>query len=587
MDEIIARSGFEPGTIIAGKYRIDRWLAEGGMGFVVAGTHLTLDQPVALKFLRQGMSLQPEALARFTREGKAAALLRSEYVARVFDAGVTDEGMPYMAMEYLEGESLAFSLQRQGVLDVSSAAEYIVQACEGLAEAHSRAIVHRDIKPYNLFLVERAVGWRAIKVLDFGISKASFADATHIATSSIIGSPCYMSPEQLRSSASVDHRTDIWSLGATLYELLAGKSAFDAYLSLPEIVASILANPAPDVRELRPGVPLELAAIIVRCLAKNRHVRFQSAGELAMALLPFAPPRAHVPAERAASMAPAPPADRVLNVATGSFPMLPGGEGQWLDFAESLGGRATRTEFAVRSEEGGPTKTEPGGSTAPLALSVAGSEALENLEVRREKAPAPTKSIRGWAAAASIALGVGAVLVAVLVGPRVGATKSATFTAANASPSASATPPDPGPIARLTALPEEAERVELVVRVSPPQSRLTVDDQPVENPYRVTYPKDGPSHSIEARAWGYEPRSEVVSLARDTVVDLELERHVQSFSVTTTPASRANRVTPESSRGSRGSASAATAAPAKQDITSAGGHSPLRPIEVNDPYGAK
>jgi hypothetical protein len=579
MDESIVRSGFEPGTIIAGKYRIDRWLAEGGMGFVVAGTHLHLDQPVALKFLRQGMSLQPEALARFTREGKAAALLRSEYVARVFDAGVTAEGMPYMAMEYLEGESLALSLQRQGVLDVSSAAEYIIQACEGLAEAHSRAIVHRDIKPYNLFLVERAAGWRAIKVLDFGISKASFADATHIATSSIIGSPCYMSPEQLRSSASVDHRTDIWSLGATLYELLGGKSAFDAYLSLPEIIASILANPAPDVRELRPDVPQELAAIIVRCLAKNRHVRFQSAGELATALLPFAPPRAHVPAERAASMAPTPPVDRGLNVATGSFPMLPGGEGQWLDFAESLGGRATRTEFAVRGEERGPTKMEPGGSTAPLALSVAGAETLENSE--EQEAAAPERPTRGWVAASAIALGVGAVLVSVLVGTRAGATKAATITAANASPPASAALPDPGPVARLAPLQEEAERVELVVRVSPPQSRLTVDDQPVENPYRVTYPKDGPSHSIEARAWGYEPRSEVVSLARDTVVDLALERHVEW----SPPAPRANRVTPESSKGARGSATAA--APAKQDITSAGGHSPLRPIEVNDPYGAQ
>jgi len=588
MDESTAASGFEPGTIIAGKYRIDRRLAEGGMGFVVAGTHLHLDQPVALKFLREGMTLQPEALARFTREGKAAALLRSEYVARVLDAGVTAEGMPYLAMEYLEGESLALALQRQGPLDVSSAAEYVIQACEGLAEAHSRGIVHRDIKPYNLFLVERAIGWRTIKILDFGISKSSLANAGNIVTGSILGSPCYMSPEQLRSSASVDHRTDIWSLGATLYELIVGRSAFDAFLTLPEIVASILANPAPDVRELRPDVPEELAAIIVRCLAKNRQVRFQSAGELARALLPFAPTRAHVPALRAASMAPAPPVDRV-NVATGSFPMLPGGEGQWLEFAEGAAGRTTGTELSVRSEVRGPAKTESSPSTAPLALVIAGSGAPENPREPQQEAPPPKKPIRGWIATATLALGVAAALLFVWAGTRGGATKSdAASTGANASPPVSATVPDPGSAAGLAVPSAASDRVELVVRVSPPQSHLIVDGQPVENPFRVTYPKNGPSHSILARAWGYEPKSEVVSLARDTVVDLELDRNVVSASIATIPASsRANRVAPAGTPESRGSASSGAAAATKQDITPAGGQAPLRAIEVNDPYGAQ
>ena len=142
-----SRLAVEIGSIVAGKYRIDRILAEGGMGVVVAATHLHLEQSVALKFLRGGVNMQLDALARFTREAKAAAQLRSEYVARVIDAGATEDGTPYMAMEYLEGQSLARTLQTLGRLDVASAVEYAIQACEGLAEAHSRRIVHRDIKP--------------------------------------------------------------------------------------------------------------------------------------------------------------------------------------------------------------------------------------------------------------------------------------------------------------------------------------------------------------------------------------------------------------------------------------------------------
>ena len=296
------------GTVVAGKYRVERTLAEGGMGLVVAAMHLHLGQYVALKFLRENredVDSQWDSLARFRAEAKAVAQLRSEHVAHVLDAGLTDDGTPYMVMEYLEGCSLALTLQMQGPLDVETATEYVIHACEGLAEAHAHGIVHRDIKPHNLFLVERSGGWYAIKIVDFGISKFAFSDTANVVTGVIIGSPCYMSPEQLRSTATVDHRSDIWSLGATLHELLAGRAAFDASQTLPELVTAILERPAPALRTLRPEVPEELAAIVTRCLARDRETRFQSAGELAMALLPFAPPRARVPAERAAAMKPA------------------------------------------------------------------------------------------------------------------------------------------------------------------------------------------------------------------------------------------------------------------------------------------
>jgi serine/threonine-protein kinase len=159
------------GGVVSGKFRIDRVLGEGGMGVVVAATHLQLDEPVALKFLRSEAVAESEALGRFMREAKAAAKLKSEHVARVLDVAVTDEGSPYIVMEYLEGRDLSRTVQGDGPLDVASATEFVIQACEGLSEAHARGIVHRDIKPENLFLVERTQGWKTVKILDFGISK--------------------------------------------------------------------------------------------------------------------------------------------------------------------------------------------------------------------------------------------------------------------------------------------------------------------------------------------------------------------------------------------------------------------------------
>jgi eukaryotic-like serine/threonine-protein kinase len=290
------------GEVVAGKFRIERVLGQGGMGVVVAATHLQLDEIVALKFLRAHASADPETVARFTREARAAAKLKSEHVARVLDAGVTDEGTPYIVMEHLEGRTLGRLLEEQGRLDVATAAEFAIQTCEGLAEAHARGIVHRDIKPENLFLVERSQGWRVVKILDFGISKfevARGAAESNISTQSMMGSPCYMSPEQLRSTASVDHRTDIWSLGATMFELLAGGTPFRAGQSLPQLIAEILEKPTPRLVDYWHDVPEELSAVVARCMAKNRDDRFANAAEVALAFLPFAPKRVRSNVERA------------------------------------------------------------------------------------------------------------------------------------------------------------------------------------------------------------------------------------------------------------------------------------------------
>jgi serine/threonine-protein kinase len=294
MEQAGSQSPAVVGQIIAGKFRIDRVLAEGGMGLVVAATHLHLDQVVAIKLPRRDICGDGEALGRFTREAKAAAQLKSEHVARVLDAGITEDGS--------EGQSLARLLEIHGPLDVQTATEYAIQVCEGLAEAHARGIVHRDVKPGNLFLVERAPGWHTVKLLDFGISKASLVGKGNLETSIIMGSPCYMSPEQLRSTATVDQRTDLWSLGVTLYELLAGRSPFDGALPLADLFVTILERPAPNLRDVRPEIPEALAATVARCLERDLDARFQTAAEVARALVTFAPARARHTASRAESM---------------------------------------------------------------------------------------------------------------------------------------------------------------------------------------------------------------------------------------------------------------------------------------------
>src|SRR5882757_1638147 len=213
------------GDVLAGKYRVEKILGIGGMGMVVAATHLELDQRVALKFMLPSAAEQPETAARFLREARAAGRLNSDHVCRMVDLGRFDSGAPYIVMEYLQGESLAAMLRRHGPLRVSDAVDFILQAVEGLAEAHAHGIVHRDLKPDNLFLHKRNDGGTIVKVLDFGISKVSVTGVS-TKTGDIMGSPAYMAPEQMESTRGVDHRADVWSLGVVLYQLVVGKAPF-------------------------------------------------------------------------------------------------------------------------------------------------------------------------------------------------------------------------------------------------------------------------------------------------------------------------------------------------------------------------
>ncbi|HEX4352856.1 MAG TPA: serine/threonine-protein kinase, partial [Polyangiales bacterium] len=235
------------GDVIAGKYVVERVIGEGGMGVVLAARHLELDQRVAIKFLLPEIAETGMAAERFRREARAAARIRGQHVCRVLDVGTLETGIPFMVMEYLEGRDLASELEDRGRMPVEEAVGYVLQACEALAEAHANGVIHRDLKPANLFLEACADGSRRLKVLDFGVSKSLIEgtagrQAALTKTSSLVGSPLYMSPEQLDSARDVDARTDIWALGVVLYELIAGHTPFNGD-TIPQLVTAVLHDP--------------------------------------------------------------------------------------------------------------------------------------------------------------------------------------------------------------------------------------------------------------------------------------------------------------------------------------------------------
>jgi len=278
------------GALLAGKYRVERVLARGGMGVVCAAIHTQLDQRVALKFLLPDSEPNEHSRLRFLREARAAVRLRSEHVARVLDVGTAEEGAPYIVMEYLEGKDLADVLVERGRLPEAEAVGYVLQAAEAVAEAHALGIIHRDLKPANLFLTRRPDGSPCVKVLDFGISKAlDGAPASGLTqATAMIGTPHYMSPEHIRSSKNVDARSDIWAMGMILYELVTGVVAFPRE-TLPELCSAIILDPIPPPRAVVPHLSEGVERALTITLAKAPENRPQSLAELAALLAPFAP----------------------------------------------------------------------------------------------------------------------------------------------------------------------------------------------------------------------------------------------------------------------------------------------------------
>lgn len=290
------------GEILDAKYRIEEVIGVGGMGIVVAAHHLELDWRVALKFLLPQAAQSEELVRRFVREAKASVKLKGQHVAEVLDVGRLDDSRAYIVMEYLDGRDLGVEIAgAEEPFAIEDAVTWVLQACEGLAEAHAHGIIHRDLKPGNLFLTCVGEGKRVVKLLDFGISKSINPTASEVLsltkTEMLLGSPLYMAPEQLRSSKDADERSDIWSLGAIAYELLSGHVPFEA-TTLLDLCFKVVQEVCRDVRELRPEISPELASVVMRCLEKDPEARWSDIGALAAALEPFASPASEGSADR-------------------------------------------------------------------------------------------------------------------------------------------------------------------------------------------------------------------------------------------------------------------------------------------------
>jgi serine/threonine protein kinase len=290
-----ANKPIEPGERIANRYVVERFVAEGGMSIVVAAMHEDLGEQVAIKILKPSFLGDEDLVRRFAREAKTTARIKSDYSVKIYDVGFDDRRGPFMVMEFLEGRDLSQILEVEKRLEGKRAAELFIQACDALAAAHSTKVIHRDVKPQNLFIQKKG-SLETLKMLDFGISKAALTgsvlknDISMVETTTLLGSPVYMSPEQMRSSSKVDARSDIWSFGVSLYEALTGAAPFEAE-TVTELCALVLEEipklPHERIASIDPG----LSDVVMKCLKKDPNDRFQNVGELASALLPFAPSR--------------------------------------------------------------------------------------------------------------------------------------------------------------------------------------------------------------------------------------------------------------------------------------------------------
>lgn len=279
-------------ALIARRFRVGRAIGSGGMSAVFRGRDERLGREVAFKILNPELALSRQVVARFVNEARTLARLDCPHIVRVFDAGVTKEAdgapLPYMVLELLHGEDLRAQCDRGPVDDPAVAVDWILQACEGLAAAHAEGVVHRDLKPDNLFIAAQPDGTEVVKVIDFGIARSITRPSALTAVGGSVGSPGYMSPEQLRDASAADERSDIWSLGVVLYELLGGVPPFEAE-SMMTLCSQILAGRPPRLGRHRPDLPRGLVQVVHRCLQIDPRDRYSDIGELAEALAEYCP----------------------------------------------------------------------------------------------------------------------------------------------------------------------------------------------------------------------------------------------------------------------------------------------------------
>jgi serine/threonine-protein kinase len=306
-----------PGTYVTQSICLVRPLGAGGMGSVWLAQHLALASQVVVKFMAEALESDPTAVARFTREATAASQVRSPHVVQVLDHGLTPDRVPYIVMEFLEGQDLRARITQRGRLAVTEVEHILTQACRALSRAHEKSIVHRDIKPENIFLCDQGHDEAFVKLLDFGIAKGVDTIVPGTRTGALMGSPLYMSPEQLVGSKSMDHRTDLWSMAVVAYECLTGDVPFLAD-TLGGMALLVHAPERPRLTTARPDLPPSLDAWFVRACAKDPNARFQSAKELRDAFAAAAAEATGVQAASASTVGVPPPA-------AASFPGHDGG----------------------------------------------------------------------------------------------------------------------------------------------------------------------------------------------------------------------------------------------------------------------
>jgi len=376
------------GTTVAGKYRVDRMIGRGGMGAVFQATNLAIGKRVALKFLDHEAAQNREACQRFQREAEAAGMAESAHIVQIFDSGATDTGLPFLVMELLTGEDLRARLRREGRLSVPSALRIVSQVLRALLCAHEAGIVHRDLKPDNIFLCARDDDPSFVKIVDFGISKVARVRAADTLTrrGTVLGTAFYMSPEQAQSFADIDGRTDLFSVGAMLFEMLAGKPPHVAP-TYEAVLIAICTHDAVDVRSLAAEVPAGVAALVTRALQRERDQRFQSAREFLNAIAAL---EGTLVADGSAWATPS------LNSKLSAVPQRKR-YGTWVaGLIASLAGFTLAAYFVARRNDPGAVRQEATRSPSSVAASSVTSAALAPvvLPVRSAAAAAPTAAIR-------------------------------------------------------------------------------------------------------------------------------------------------------------------------------------------------
>ncbi len=483
-----------PGTVLAGKFRIERVLGSGGMGVVAAAHHLQLGTKVAIKYLLPEALTQPEIVERFEREARVAAQIRSEHVARVIDFGRFDGQLPYLVLEYLEGEMLWTYLHRKKRLRISDAVRFVLQICEVLAEAHAVGIVHRDLKPENVFIAKLPDRRHIVKVLDFGISKIIKEPMTN--PGRVLGTASYMSPEGLGMSLHVDHRADIWSLGVILFELLSGERPFVGH-NILTIAESVKANDRPKLSVLCSDVPGALEEVVNRCLKLKPEERYESVLELAEALSMFARPRDQVSVRRIAgvlqgSLAPS-------SYSSGESPIVSLPPAPPIPRVEHtpIEGIAATLEDEV---------PPPRSSDVPVITPIESDEApIHDLDADHHAPRLEKKKGNGYLGAAIV--GIFAAAAGVLVAQAI------------------ARMPGPATQAPTSAASPAAEEFTLRVRSSPANAVIRIDDgPPLPLPLAQPIHSDGREHRLTFSADGYYTQSMSVRFTQDQSVVVSLAK---------------------------------------------------------------